>query len=80
MPTVLRVRGYRVHFWSNEGAEPPHVHVSAAENTVKVWLATLAVAQPVGYDSRELREIVDLVREHREQLLGAWHEYFESDD
>ena len=55
------------------------MHVSAAENTVKVWLETLALAQPVGYDSRELREIVELVREHRGQLLGAWHEYFEPD-
>ncbi len=79
VPTVLRIRGFRFHFWSNEGTEPPHVHVDAAENTVKVWLETLVIVQPVGYDSRELREVVELVREHREELLKAWNEYFKPD-
>ena len=76
MPTVLRVRGFRFHFWSNEGSEPPHVHVSAGENTAKIWLGTLELAQAVGYDSSELREILVLVSDHRDQLLKAWNEYF----
>ena len=78
VPTVLRVRGYRFHFWSNEGREPPHIHVSAADNTAKVWLSTLELAQAVGYDSPELREILELVRSHRDELLRAWNEYFGS--
>jgi len=81
VPTVLRVRGYRFHFWSNEGREPPHVHVSAADNTAKVWLSTLELAQAVGYDSPELREILELVRSRRDELLEllrAWNEYFGS--
>jgi hypothetical protein len=31
MPTVLRVAGYRFFFYSNEGSEPPHIHVQKAE-------------------------------------------------
>ena len=27
MPTVLRLDGYRFHFYSHEPNEPPHVHV-----------------------------------------------------
>src|SRR3989442_1801226 len=30
MPTLLRVEGFRFFFFSNEGQEPPHVHVSKA--------------------------------------------------
>jgi hypothetical protein len=78
VPTVLRVRRYRFHFWSNEGREPPHIHVSAAESTAKVWLGTLELAQAVGYDRAQLREVVELVRSHRSELLRAWDEYFGS--
>lgn len=27
MPTILRKLGFRFFFYSNEGNEPPHVHV-----------------------------------------------------
>ena len=30
MPTVLRWEGYRAFFYSNEGSEPPHLHVRLA--------------------------------------------------
>jgi hypothetical protein len=26
MPTVLYLRGWRLHFYSNEGTEPIHIH------------------------------------------------------
>ena len=29
MPTVLRWGPYRAFFYSNEGSEPPHVHLRA---------------------------------------------------
>ncbi|WP_291603203.1 DUF4160 domain-containing protein [Bradyrhizobium sp.] len=32
MPTVLRWRSYRAFFYSNEGNEPPHVHVRSARH------------------------------------------------
>ena len=28
MPSVLRVSGFRFFFFSNEGNEPPHIHVN----------------------------------------------------
>lgn len=51
MPTVLRRAGFRVFFFSNEGEEPPHVHVERAGGVVKVWLSPASVAyyrDPVG--------------------------------
>ena len=41
MPTLLRVEGFRFFFFSNEGQEPPHVHVSKDDGVAKLWLAPL---------------------------------------
>ena len=35
MPTVLLVEGYRFFFFSNEGQEPPHVHVRKGGGVAK---------------------------------------------
>jgi len=32
MPTVLRIRGYRFFFFSDESREPAHVHVESGDN------------------------------------------------
>ncbi len=76
MPTVLRWRGYRFYFFSNEGDEPPHIHVDKDGNTVKFWLTDVEVARNFGFAARDLAIIADKVREEREQFIEAWHEYF----
>ncbi|HLY67920.1 MAG TPA: DUF4160 domain-containing protein [Chloroflexota bacterium] len=76
MPTVLRVRGYRFHFYANEGLEPPHIHVRSADGTAKFWLVPIALTEWRRYDHRELNAIRALVEEHREELLHAWDTYF----
>jgi hypothetical protein len=76
VPTVLRERGFRFFFWSNERNEPPHVHVESGDGYAKVWLAPVRLAQSVGYGPREVRDLLAIVRDQREQLEQAWHEYF----
>jgi hypothetical protein len=39
MPTIYRHGGYRFFFFSNEGEEPPHIHIEAQGNVAKFWLA-----------------------------------------
>ncbi len=78
MPTVLRVRGYRLGFFSNEGTEPPHVHVHRAEYEAKYWLSPVELARNRGFSGPELTEIAAIVQEHRATLLGAWHDYFDA--
>ena len=75
MPTVLRVGRYRFLFFSNEGREPPHIHVKAAGDEAKYWLDPVQLAANYGFNARELNQIDGLVEEHREQLLEAWHEH-----
>jgi hypothetical protein len=77
MPTILRINGYRIGFFSADGDEPPHVHVDQDGNSAKFWLEPLQLAKDAGFSRHELNEVYDLLREHRRGLLNAWHEYFE---
>jgi hypothetical protein len=76
MPTVLRWNGYRFYFFSNEGFEPPHIHVDRGGNTVKFWLENVALARNIGFSAKDMRTIEDKVREERLRFLEAWNEYF----
>jgi hypothetical protein len=76
MPSILRWGPYRAFFYSNEGGEPPHVHVCAAEKEAKFWLHDLTIAANAGFPDHELNAIVRHLRTHREALLAAWHEHF----
>ena len=72
MPTILRWKGHRFHFFSNEGNEPPHIHVRHAEDTCKFWLDPVALAYNEGLSPTELGQIEDVVQQHRDQFLEAW--------
>jgi hypothetical protein len=76
VPTVLRWNGYRFYFFSNEGTEPPHIHVDKAGASAKFWLADVTVARNIGFDAREMSELSAKVREQRESFLEAWRDYF----
>ena len=75
MPSVLRVGRYRFFFFSNEGEEPPHIHVRAAEHEAKFCLDSVSLVANYGFRSRDLSEIERLIREHQVELLEAWHEH-----
>jgi hypothetical protein len=74
MPTVLRIRGFRFHFYSDEGNEPPHIHVRGAEGECKFWLDPISLARHRGMAASHLREIERLVFEHRPLLLESFHD------
>ena len=79
MPVVLRHGGLRYFFFSNEGSprELPHVHVKGGGRDAKVWLEPeVCIAESHGFNSRELRLILQVVAENRSVILQAWHEHF----
>ncbi len=76
MPTVLRIGGWRFFFYSNEGEEPPHIHVRAADKEAKFWLNPVELATNYGYNVRELNQIEQLVHDYCDQLSEAWNEHF----
>jgi hypothetical protein len=76
MPTLLRWKGYRFHFYSADGWEPPHIHVVKDGKEAKVWLRDLVVAINLGYTARELNEIIRKTREEQSAFIEAWNDYF----
>ena len=74
MPTVLRIGRYRFHFYSDEGDEPPHIHVATAEGECKFWLEPISLAGNKGLRPEELRRIARLVHKHAAFLKEKYHE------
>ena len=75
MPTVLRIGSFRFHFYSDESAEPPHIHVRCPDGECKFWLAPVALARNRGVPPHDLREIERLVFAHKQILIDKYHEY-----
>jgi hypothetical protein len=76
MPTVLLLLGFRFFFYSNEGSEPPHIHIEHGEKVAKYWITPVALASSEGFRSHELRKLGLMVIEHRVLFLEKWNEYF----
>jgi hypothetical protein len=76
MPTILRHGGYRFYFYSHEPNEPAHVHVDKGG----FWLEPVSLARSVGFAAKDINAISRLVRDHREQLIEAWHGHFGGQD
>ncbi|AMB73273.1 DUF4160 domain-containing protein [Pantoea ananatis] len=79
MPVILRVRGFKFFFYSNEGnpLEPAHIHVRSAEGEAKFWTQGEArLSRNDGFDSRTLRELTKLVKDNQTLFVEAWNDYF----
>ena len=76
MPTLLRIKGYRLGFFSADWGEPAHVHVTKAGSAAKFWLVPVQLVRNIGFGRHELSEIDGIVREHQNELLRAWNDYF----
>jgi len=76
VPTVLRVSGFRFFFYSDEGSEPPHIHVERADEVAKFWLEPVELAGSSGFSAKEINQLRKLVTENQPRLLQSWHDYF----
>lgn len=76
MPTILRADGFRFFFFSNEGNEPPHVHVSRGNGLAKLWLNPLAVAYSERFNPAEQRRLREIVFANRAMFVMRWNEHF----
>ena len=74
MPTVLRIKGYRVGFYSSEPDEPTHVHVHKGGHEAKFWLGPVQLSWNKGFRESDLREIARILATHETQLIEAWNE------
>ncbi len=79
MPVVLRYKGFRFFFYSNEGSprEPVHVHVRGEGSEAKFWVRPeVRVADSDGFDARTLRELAQVVEQNADLIERAWNEHF----
>ncbi|MGB7413266.1 MAG: DUF4160 domain-containing protein [Thermosynechococcaceae cyanobacterium] len=78
MPTVLQVGPYNFIFFSSDRGEPAHIHVKRDRQLAKLWLNPVSLMKNRGFKDHELNDITQLVEEHEQLLLEAWHDYFDS--
>lgn len=84
MPVVIRIFGYKIYFWSNEGKplEPLHVHVAKrpVPNATKIWLLNNGEVQLEHNNSNipqhELSRILETVKTYHEIIESEWKKYF----
>jgi hypothetical protein len=79
MPAILRYKGYKFFFYSNEGIpkEHLHVHVLKDERVAKFWLEpTVSLAESYKMKPHELNELQKVVEKNVKMIKRAWYEYF----
>ena len=75
-PTVFREGPYRFFFFSRE--EPRmHIHAQSGEGEAKVWIEPeISLATSHGLAQHDVKEIIDLVKDHEQEIRDAWREHF----
>jgi hypothetical protein len=68
------IRGFRFFFYSNEGNEPPHVHVAKGGGNAKWWLNPLSEEYSYGFTIQERRIIKKIIKSNRAKLIAKWYE------
>ena len=79
MPTILKWKGYRFFFYSNEGdpIEPMHIHIRKERNVAKFWLEpVVALSDSYGMSPRELNKLQKVVENNAKFIKRTWYEYF----
>jgi hypothetical protein len=83
VPTVLRQGQWRFFFYSNEGSEPPHIHVASTagdgKGTAKFLLMPVRMVRSRGLGAHELRRIGRFLIEREQEFVRAWNEHFSTD-
>ena len=76
MPKWKDIGPYRCFFYSNEGSEPPHIHVARDDNEAKFWLSDFSVAHNFGFPAHEIGAIIRELKPQTAEILRAWNEHF----
>ena len=76
MPTILRRGPYRFFFYAGDRDEPVHIHIERDDKVAKFWLEPIRLHTSGGFSRAEIGRIQGLVRLHANELMEAWHAYF----
>lgn len=79
MPVIIRFKGYKFFFFSNEGSprEPIHVHIRKGNCLAKIWLEpTVAIAETFGFTGKELTLLTKIIEINSDLIKRSWNEFF----
>ena len=81
LPTLFKILGYYIYFWSGDGNEPVHVHVGKgvpSENDTKIWVGDkIELVHNKGHiPDKDLLKILRLVSQNKLRIIKAWHVHF----
>jgi len=76
MPTVMKLGSFRFHFYSDEGNEPPHIHIETPDGECKFLLDPVRLSRNKGVAPQSIRQIERIIFEHRNFFEDKYHEYF----
>lgn len=86
MPKLYDFLGLKIYFWTSDGSEPIHVHVSRGKpspSSTKIWLTSrggCAVAKDTGeLTRRELSLVCDFIVSEHAEICAAWAEKLRSE-
>lgn len=75
-PTILRIKGYRFYFLSNE-EKRMHIHITCAKGEAKFWLEPIVSLETYyKLNSKRLNEIQKIVEVHKSEIIKEWKKYF----
>ena len=75
MPVVHREGPYSFSFYSDEGNDPPHIHVRRDRNQAKFWLQPVDLAKNVGFSQPELNRVERIIENNEATMLARWNEH-----
>ncbi len=77
MPTILKILGWRLFFYPNEGNEPIHSHCQKGEADCKYWISPesfdIAPQFECNLTPTDRREIRKIVFEHFDRIVLEWN-------
>lgn len=80
MPKVFEWRGYRFHFYAEEGdpREPVHIHVRKGRDNAKFWLRPqVTLAYNRGFPPHVLSQLVPVIEQRASLIESAWSDFFD---
>jgi hypothetical protein len=75
MPTILKVKGFRFFFFSNDHS-PMHIHVEKGNGTAKFNLFPVELIKSKRFTANDIQYIRKLILENQEIFKLKWDEYF----
>lgn len=71
MGVVWRANGFVFTIFTRDHG-PPHVHVRKGDADAKVYLEHVGVADFEGFRAPQLRQILEIVKQKQDHMLGEW--------